>query len=99
MRNGKNLPGLLTAVLLAGLIISSNSCKSAQTAPADVEKALAAIAPLMPVPPEMEAVTFEDRDGGLWLSYNDYRALERNVIAMREYAERLVIVIRFYRED
>jgi len=53
----------------------------------------------MPVPPEMEPVIFEDRDGGLWLSYNDYRALERNVIAMREYAERLVIVIRFYRED
>jgi len=78
---------------------STNSCKSAQIKPADVEKTLAAIAPPMPVPPETEAVTFEDRDGGLWLSYGDYRALERNVIAMREYAERLKIVIRFYRED
>jgi len=100
MRNGKNLPRLLTAVLLAGLIaFSTSSCKSTQITPTDVEKTLAAIAPLMPVPPEMEAVAFEDRDGGLWLSYNDYRALERNVIAMREYAERLEIVIRFYRED
>ena len=100
MRNGKNLPGLLTAALLAGLIIfSTNSCKSAQIATAGVEKALAAIAPPMPAPPETEPVIFEDRDGGLWLSYNDYRALERNVIAMREYAQRLEIVIRFYRED
>jgi len=53
----------------------------------------------MPVPPEMEPVVFEDRDGGLWLSYNDYRALERNVIAMREYAERLEVVCKFYREE
>jgi hypothetical protein len=60
---------------------------------------LAAIAPPMPVTPEMEPVVFEDRDGGLWLSYNDYRSLERNVIAMREYAERLEIIIRFYRGE
>jgi len=45
----------------------------------------------------MEPVRFEDREGGLWLSYNDYRALERNVIAMREYAEKLEIVVWFYR--
>jgi len=70
-----------------------------QITPADAEAALAAIAPPMPVPPEMEPVAFEDRDGGLWLSYGDYRALERNVIAMREYAERLEIAIRFYREE
>jgi hypothetical protein len=47
----------------------------------------------------MEPVVFEDRDGGLWLSYEDYRALERNVIAMREYAARLEIIIGFYAED
>jgi hypothetical protein len=35
----------------------------------------------------------------LWLSYNDYRALERNIISLREYAARLEIVIWFYRED
>jgi hypothetical protein len=44
----------------------------------------------------MEPVRFEDRDGGLWLSYDDYRALERNVIAMRTYAALLEIVISFY---
>jgi hypothetical protein len=47
----------------------------------------------------MEPVAFEDRDGGLWLSYENYRALERNVIALREYAARLEAVINFYRED
>jgi hypothetical protein len=53
----------------------------------------------MPQPPEMEKVRFEDRDSGLWLSYNDYRALERNIIAMREYAARLEIIVKFYRKD
>jgi hypothetical protein len=53
----------------------------------------------MPQPPAMEPVVFEDRDSGLWLSYSDYRALERNVIAMREYAARLEIIIRFYRGE
>jgi hypothetical protein len=47
----------------------------------------------------MEPVEFEDRDGGLWLSYEDYRALERNVIALREYAARLEAAIGFYREE
>jgi hypothetical protein len=46
----------------------------------------------------MEAVAFEDRDGGLWLSYDNYRALERNLIAMREYEARMRLVIDFYRE-
>jgi hypothetical protein len=54
--------------------------------------------PLPPVP-LTEPVVFEDRDGGLWLSYENYRALERNIIALREYAERLEIIIAFYRED
>jgi hypothetical protein len=46
----------------------------------------------------MEPVVFEDRDGGLWLSYDNYRALERNVIALREYTARLEIIIGFYGE-
>jgi hypothetical protein len=46
----------------------------------------------------MESVKFADKDGGLWLSYGDYRALERNVIAMREYAAKLKAVVDFYRE-
>jgi hypothetical protein len=41
-------------------------------------------------------VRFEDRDGGLWLSYEQYRALERNVVALKEYAARLEAVVRFY---
>jgi hypothetical protein len=47
----------------------------------------------------MEPVAFEDRDEGLWLSYENYRALERNIIALREYTTRLEIIIDFYRED
>jgi hypothetical protein len=46
----------------------------------------------------MEPVAFLDRDGGLWLSYENYRALEHNVIAMREYAARLELLVEFYRE-
>jgi hypothetical protein len=47
----------------------------------------------------MEPVRFEDLDGGLWLSYDEYRALERNIIATREYAARLETVIEFYRGE
>jgi hypothetical protein len=47
----------------------------------------------------MEPVEFADRDEGLWLSYNDYRALERNIIAMREYTARLEVIIEFYTEE
>jgi hypothetical protein len=53
----------------------------------------------MPQVPAMEKVHFEDYGDGLWLSYNDYRSLERNIIAMREYAARLEIIVKFYKED
>lgn len=49
-----------------------------------------------PVKPVMEAVRFENKEGGLWLSYDNYRALERNIIAMREYEGKLEAVIEFY---
>lgn len=55
--------------------------------------------PPMPKAPDLEPVAFEDRDGGLWLSYENYRALERNVIALREYAARLEVIIGFYTEE
>jgi virulence-associated protein VapD len=58
-----------------------------------------AIAPEAPPAPVLEPVGFQDRDGGLWLSYNGYRSLERNVIALREYAARLEIILKFYREE
>jgi len=89
---------LLTAILLIALTVFLNSCKSTQITSAEVEATLAVIAPPMPVLPEMELVQFEDRDGYLCLSYNDYRSLERNIIALREYARKLEIVISFYTE-
>ncbi len=54
--------------------------------------------PPLPKAPEMEPVVWEDRDGGLWLSYKDYRALERNFIALREYAAKLEAVVQFYKD-
>jgi len=57
---------------------------------------LAAIAPPAPTLPQSEPVRFEERDGGLWLSHGDYRALERNVIALREYAAKLEAVLEFW---
>jgi len=90
---------LLIPILLIALTIFLSSCKSTQITNAEIAQTLAAIQPPMPTPPVMEAVQFEDKDGGLWLSYNDYRALERNIISLREYAARLEIVIWFYRED
>jgi hypothetical protein len=47
----------------------------------------------------MEPVEFLDADGGLWLSYSGYRSLERNIIAMREYAALLKLIIEYYREE
>jgi hypothetical protein len=47
----------------------------------------------------MEPVQFIDRDGGLWLSYTNYRALERNIIALREYTAKLELIIEFYEEE
>jgi hypothetical protein len=99
MRNAKNLRRLLILSLLLAPTIFLSNCTSTQAANADAGTALAALVPPTPAPPETEPVQFEDRDGGLWLSYNDYRALERNIIALREYARRLEITIWFYRDE
>jgi hypothetical protein len=56
----------------------------------------ARIAPVKPAKPAMERVVFEDAAGGLWLSWESYRAMERNIIAMREYEGKLEAVIEFY---
>jgi hypothetical protein len=93
---------LLTALTIFLVSCKTASHKSSPEFTAAIQKyedAMNAIVPPMPVPSEMEPVRFEDRDGGLWLSYNDYRALERNIIAMREYARELEIIILFYREE
>jgi hypothetical protein len=47
----------------------------------------------------LEPVTFEDRDGGLWLAYEQYQVLERNVIFLREYAEILETILDFYEKE
>ena len=95
---------LLTAALLTALIVFFG-CVTARPANPEVDQTLTALRPPLPARPEMEPVRFEDAetklpsDGGLWLSYNDYRALERNVIALREYAARLEVIIGFYAEE
>jgi hypothetical protein len=84
--------------LLAALTLFSAGCATSQAAAtAEIDSAIDALAPETPPPPVLEAVAFEDRDGGLWLSYENYRALERNIIAMREYEARMVLVIEYYR--
>jgi len=93
------LQKLLILILSIALTVFSNSCKSTQPIDSDAAETLAALEPPMPDAPEMEPVVFEGKDGGLWLSYNDYRALERNIIALREYAAHLEIVVWFYREE
>jgi len=72
------------------------SCASRIAAP-ETEAVPAAVVPPIPVPQAMEPVRFEDREGGLWLSYADYRALERNIIAMREYIAKLETENGFWR--
>jgi hypothetical protein len=85
--------------LFLALTLFSGCATGRAVTAAEIETAIKAIAPEIPAAPVPEPVEFQDRDGGLWLSYNDYRSLERNVIALREYAARLEIVINFYRED
>jgi hypothetical protein len=85
--------------LLLALTLFSGCATGKAATTAEIETAIKAIAPEIPAAPVLEPVEFQDRDGGLWLSYNDYRSLERNVIALREYTARLETVIDFYRED
>lgn len=80
-----------------GLIVCFSGCATGEGASASgAEEVLTLIAPELPPEPAFEPVRFEDRDGGLWLSYEQYRALERNVVALKEYAARLEAVVRFY---
>ncbi|MDR0556315.1 MAG: hypothetical protein LBG43_00365 [Treponema sp.] len=99
MRNGRNSTPLLTAILFLALTLCSGCATGKAATTAEIERAIKAVAPETPSAPVLEPVEFQDRDGGLWLTYNDYRALERNVIALREYAARLETAIAFYRED
>ena len=100
MKKGGNLKKLVTAILCIALTVFSAGCAiQAAAAITELEAAVDALEPEAPTEPLEEPVRFEDRDGGLWLSYNDYRALERNVIALREYAARLLLIVEYYREE
>ena len=97
MRNGKRLITVMIKALWVGLTVFSAGC-AARPVTWELRPALEALAPAAPAEPVLEPVEFLDRDGGLWLSYKDYRTLERNIIAMREYAARLLLTVEFYRE-
>lgn len=90
---------MLTLCFLLGA-----SCASGPKAPsADgaLQAAQAGIErPRLPRPPKpaLASVNFEDKDGGLWLSYADYRALEGNVKALQSYAEELDLLADYYEE-
>jgi hypothetical protein len=86
-------------LLTALTVFSEAGCATWAAGTAELETAATALALEAPPAPVMEPVAFEDRDGGLWLSYGDYRSLERNIIALREYAAGLVLIIDFYREE
>jgi len=99
MKNGKTWTLRLIPILLVALTTFS-ACATVKSAPdAKLKKVEAALVPPMPKAPDMEPVRFVDRDGGLWLSYDDYRALERNVIALREYIAKLENILEFYKGD
>ena len=85
---------LLLITLTICFPVLSSGCKTA----ADyVESA----APLPPVPaePVMKPVRFAPAEGGLLLTYDEYRALEFNIIEMRRYIGELEAQIEYYRSN
>jgi hypothetical protein len=90
---------LLTVAFCLALINFLNNCHSFRPLafPVKTETVIEVIAPPLPEMPNMERVSFLALDDLLCLSYDDYRALERNVIALREYIEKLEVVVEFYR--
>ncbi len=100
MRKGKNLKILLMPLLLlVPIVFLTTSCETTKaTSQAEIDVVLKKIAPERPCKVQMEAVEFQEKDGGLWLSYEDYRALERNIISMKEYAAKLEVIITFWED-
>lgn len=86
----------MTVILLTVLMISLSDCKTTSDVPVDIEDILKTTVPPVPDQPEMLPVHFIDREGGLWLSYDDYRNLEKNIIKMREYSRKLEIIVDFF---
>jgi hypothetical protein len=100
MLNDRKWPGRILPGLCVALTIFLVDCKTSPIVePATEPSILETIAPPMPPTPLIEPVNFADKDEGLWLSYNDYRSLERNIISLREYAARLEVIIDFYTEE
>lgn len=84
--------------MLAGLTLFS-ACQTVKSPPeADTQAVLDKLIPPRPLPPAEEPVAFEEKDGGLWLSYENYRALERNIIELRRYMAQAEAVLDFYEE-
>lgn len=52
--------------------------------------------PPMPMAPVQEKVVFEPLQDGLFLSFDDYRRLEGNIIELRRYIDELTAQIEFY---
>jgi len=79
------------SILLIGLTAYSlSACASlAPTIPENQR-------PPMPLAPKLEKVTFESRPNGLFLSFEEYRQLEENIIEMRRYIKELEAQIYFY---
>jgi hypothetical protein len=98
MKHSRTWQRHLILIWCIGLMLCSVGCKTIHPQSLPTAKALAVLVPPIPPEPAIEPVRFVDREGGLWLSYEQYRALERNIIALREYAQRLEIVIEFYEE-
>lgn len=98
MKKGRLFPLLLMLILLLVPTVFFQTGCATTKAPgnADIDAVLKNIAPTKPPAPVMEQVLFEEKCGGLWLSYRDYRALERNIIALKNYAAHLEVIIDFW---
>ena len=84
------------------LTLSFLACATSQRVNSSLEREIYDAA-VVPSPPELLPVEFVDtaktepRTDGLWLSYEDYRNLEINILRMRAYQEDLREIIRMYR--
>lgn len=87
----------MTLTLLIVLITSFPSCETTAEMEIPQQKQKLDI----PTPPVMKSVNFADQpdDGGLFISYENYRNLENNIIEYRRYIKELEKQIRFYRGE
>ena len=90
----------MTAIFLIALTaFSCRTTDGASRAVADYQEMMRQMQPQVPQRPQTEPVEWEEKCGGLWLSYDEYRTLEENIIEMRRYARQLEAVVAFYREE